>query len=118
MFGPSSNATVLVYLKAADMRKSFDTLAALASEADFNPLLGQLFVFFNKRRDRLKMLYWEKGGYWLFSRRLEEGGFGFPDVETEDGVLWQIDMTDLYLILEGIELKKVHRKKRFEPVLD
>jgi len=114
MLNFQNHIKVSVYLKPTDMRKSFDTLAALIKEIELNPLCGKYFIFYNKKRDRLKILYWDGSGYWLFCKCLEQGSFSFPDIQSNEPMVWDIDMTELTLIIEGIELKKITRKKRFK----
>jgi transposase len=75
--------TTRIFLATAptDLRKAYDTLAALVRQSlGQNPLDGSLYVFCNRRRDRIKILFWEEGGYWLCARRLEEGTFRWPSM--------------------------------------
>jgi transposase len=96
---------VFVARGATELRKSFDALAAIAREVlRQDPLSGHLFVFFNRRRDRIKVLYWDRVGFCLFYKRLEAGSFEAPSEE-------QIDIGDLLQVLEGIEMSSVRRKK-------
>jgi transposase len=97
-----------------DMRKSFDGLAAIVSEElGQNPLSGHLFVFTSKRRDRVKLLYFERGGYAIWYKRLEEGTFALPQ-PSSDGKSVQLSAEELGLILSGIDLASVRRRKRYE----
>ncbi len=97
----------------ADLRKSFDGLAQLVREfLGVDPLSGHLFVFCNKRRDRLKLLYWDRDGYAIWYKRLEQGSYRFPSVPgTDDGI--EVAAADLALILDGIDLDSVKRHKRY-----
>lgn len=93
---------------AVDMRKAFDGLSAIARDVlQQDPMSGQLFVFFNRSRDRVKILVWDTSGFWLFYKRLERGTF--EDLAAIDGAAThaEIDGTTLRLLLDGIELKKV-----------
>ena len=95
----------------ADMRKGFDGLAALAGEVfEADPLSGHLFVFRNRKCDRVKILWWDRSGYCLWYKRLEAGRFHLPD--SEDGTL-EVFWSDLSLLLEGIDLRGAKRRKRF-----
>lgn len=93
-------AGVPVYIAegATDMRKSIDGLAALVQETlPTSPLSGALFVFFNRGRDKVKLLWWDRHGFWLAYKRLERGRFRLPTAR-------QLTLTDLALVLEGIDL--------------
>jgi transposase len=77
-----------------------------------DPLSGHLFVFFNRRRDRVKILYWDTSGYCLWYKRLEAGRFSLSDsVAMQDSVEW--DLPQLTLILEGIDLSESRRRRRY-----
>ena len=96
-----------------DFRKSHDGLAALVEQALLEkPLSGNLFVFTNKRADRIKLLYWDGDGYALWHKRLETGRFSLPK-PTENAARMEISSIDLSMILSGIDLAGVKRKKRF-----
>ena len=75
-------------------------------------LVGKIFVFRNKRGDRLKLLYWDRDGYAIWYKRLEEGSFRFP-AQSGDGDGFEIHATDLAMILDGIDLASVKRQKRY-----
>jgi transposase len=93
------------------MRCSFEGLIArtkLIIKED--PLSGYLFVFFNRRRDYTKILYWDESGYCIWSKKLEQGTFEIPS-STEEKL--EIDMNNLQLILEGVSLKNIKKRKRF-----
>jgi len=102
---------IFVCLEPADMRRSFDGLARMTREVlARNPESGHLFVFRNRRGDRLKVLYWDRDGYALWYKRLEEGTFRFPVAEG-DCVEWT--PAQLAMALEGIELHTAKRRKRY-----
>lgn len=104
---------IFLFVPPADLRKSYDGLAGLAQEhLKKNVLDGGLFVFFNRRRDRVKILYWDLDGFALWAKRLEIGSFQLPDVDASarEAVL---SATDLSLILRGIDLASVKRRKRY-----
>ena len=106
-------STTRVFLAAGDtdLRKSFDTLAGVVRGAlKLDPLSGHLFVFTNGRRNRLKILFWDRSGFCVYYKRLEQGSFRLPKIE---GGSAQLDAADLALILEGIELAGARRQKRF-----
>lgn len=90
-----------------DMRRSFDGLAALVQEGLKKDLFkGELFVFFNRRVDRVKILYWDRNGYCLWSKRLEKGIFRLPKVP---GKAFSMGTKELGLLLEGIDLTERQR---------
>ena len=94
-----------------DLRKSFDTLAELVrQQLQADPLSGQLFVFRNKRADRVKLLYWDEDGFVIVYKRLEVGTFRFPHADSA-GV--QIRAADLQMLLDGVDLGSVKRSRRY-----
>jgi transposase len=107
--------TVRVFLCTVptDLRRSFDSLAALTRQVlARDPLSGHLFVFVNRGRDRVKILLWDRHGFWLFYRRLERGTFRLPAGEQ---ACLELEAADLALILEGIDLAAAKRRERFVP---
>jgi transposase len=97
-----------------DMRKSFDSLSALVAEhLGHDPLSGHLFVFTSRRRDRVKLLYFEKGGLAIWYKRLEEGTFSAPQ-PSGNGKSVQLSAEDLSLLLSGVDLASVRRRIRYE----
>lgn len=111
-------ANVCVYLctKATDMRKGFDGLHTLVLQVfERDPLDGHLFLFVNRRGDRLKMLWWDRDGLALFYKRLEAGTYQLPIVSDDfEGV--EIDATDLAILLNGIDVQSAKRRKRYSRV--
>jgi len=105
--------SVRIYLApgVTDMRKSFDGLAGLARDVvGEDPLSGHLFVFCNRRRDRLKILYWDRSGFCLFAKRLEKGTFAWPELATESR---RMEMTSeqLMMLVGGIDLRSTRRRR-------
>ena len=99
---------VFVATQPADMRRSFDGLLAIVRDflGHQDPFAGHLFVFRNKRGDRLKVLWWDRGGLALFYKRLEVGSFTFP-VLADDARQIEMTSADLQLVLQGIDPAKV-----------
>ena len=94
-----------------DMRKSFDTLAALVIEViEQDPQSGHLFLFVNRRRDRLKVLWWDRSGYCLLAKRLEHGRFRVFDRADGNAGSFEMSASELALILEGIDLRGAKRR--------
>jgi transposase len=109
----SSPLRIWLCAKPADMRCSFDRLAELAKTVtDQNPLLGHLFLFRSRGGDRLKILLWEKDGYVLWYKRLEEGVFKMPRIE-EGKRSVELRPSELAMLLDGIDLRSVKRSKRY-----
>jgi transposase len=108
-------SVVKIYLHAApiNLHFSFDRLAGIVrDEMGRDPLSGHLFVFRNRRGDRLKLLLWDDDGFVILYKRLEAGVFKFPSVAPETRAV-QVSIADLSLLLWGIEAHSVRRQKRF-----
>lgn len=102
---------VFLCVRPADMRRSFDSLAAMAEEiVRQDPLSGHLFVFRNKRSDCVKILYWDRDGYAIWYKRLEEGSFHFP---ASDSLGLEIESTQLAVLLGGIDLQDAKQRRRY-----
>jgi len=96
----------------ADMRKGFDSLAALVKDfLGHDPLSGHLFLFIGRARDRLKILYWDADGFALWYKRLEEGTFRLPAADP-DAASVELKASELAMLLEGIDLRSLRRRKR------
>jgi transposase len=107
---------IFVCLAPADMRRSLDGLAAMTREIlREDPLSGHLFVFFNRRRDRTKILFWDRSGLALYYKRLEKGVFRLEAFEHPTRQRTEIEAAELALILEGIDLSNAKRRARFVP---
>ena len=97
----------------ADMRRGFDTLAAMVKDfLRHDPLSGHLFLFVSRSRDRLKILQWESDGFCLWYKRLEAGTFRLPRVEPGHASV-ELKASELAMLLEGIDLRSIKRTKRF-----
>jgi transposase len=104
---------ILLYTQPTDMRKGFDSLAALVrEELAEDPLSGHLFVFRSRRGNRVKLLFWDRDGYCLIYKRLEQGSFRFPAVSADEPSA-QVSDRDLSLLLWGIDPTSVRRQKRY-----
>jgi transposase len=113
VFTLPSAVQVFVCLQPTDLRKSFDSLAALVSAVvRQDPLSGHLFVFLNRGRNRIKILFWDRSGYCLYYKRLETGTFVVPGHGGADPATG-MSVPDLMMILEGIDLSGARRRKRF-----
>lgn len=113
LLAPLGQTKIYLYAKHVDMRKSFDGLHALVqSEFQRDVRLGDLFLFLNRRLDRIKLMYWDHDGLMIVYKRLERGTFQRPQFPPDaDHVA--MDATDLALLLSGIELTSVKRRRRY-----
>lgn len=104
---------IFLCTEPADLRKSFDGLAQMVRVfLGADPLSGHLFVFRNRRGDRIKLLYWDSDGLAIWYKRLEQGSFRFPPVR-EPGHGVEIRAADLTMILDGVDLDSVKRQRRY-----
>lgn len=109
----SATTRIWLCVEPADMRCGFDRLAELAATVTGeDPLSGHLFLFRARSGDRMKILYWDKDGYALWYKRLEEGTFKLPKVEPEKRSV-QLRASELAMLLDGIDLKSVKRSRRY-----
>lgn len=115
MIGMPSHVEVYLCSRPIDMRKSFEGLCAVV-EAVFqrNVLDGQLFLFINKRRDRLKALWWDRDGLVIVYKRLEAGAFEMPAATTGAAHV-TLDATALAMLLGGVPLTTPRRKRYQRP---
>jgi transposase len=105
---------IFLHTEAVDLRKSFDGLSGLVSQAfpEENLLSGHLFLFLNRRRDRIKVLYFDRDGLAIWYKRLESGSFEMPRAADADGV--ELQPAQLAMILSGIDLNSARQRKRFQ----
>lgn len=105
---------IFLGLAPVDLRKGFDSLAALVETVlAQDPLSGQLFVFRNRRADRVKILYWDGDGYAIWYKRLESGTFRFPKPAEQTASL-TVSAADLAMLLDGVDLTSVRRRPRYQ----
>lgn len=118
MIGLAHGVKVYLCTTPADMRRGFDGLSGMAqSLMKQDPLSGHLFVFRNRNRDKLKILYWDQDGLAIWYKRLEQGTFQFPtDGKAQDKVSAGVEISnsELSLLLGGIDLRSARRRKRYE----
>ncbi len=111
MFFPEGQVQVWLCTEPTDMRRSFDGLSGMVKhQLREDPLSGQLFVFINRRKTQTKVLYFDRSGYCIWSKRLIQGQFNYATSATGKRSL---DWLQLKLLLEGIDLKKPRQYKRF-----
>lgn len=108
MFFPEQQLRVFLYGEPVDMRRSYDGLYAIARHAmQQDPLSGNLFAFINRRATQIKVLYWDRSGWCIWAKRLEQGRL-LSDWNTL--TTREIDCTQLKLLLEGVEVKRVRHR--------
>lgn len=107
---------VFLYRLPTDMRKSFHGLVALTESAlKQDPLSGSLFVFVNRRRDRIKILYWGQAGFCIWYQQLQKGTYQLPDEPSlEERETIEVTRSQLSLILDGIDLSSARQRRRFQ----
>jgi len=111
MFGITTTIRIFLAVQPTDMRKGLDGLAQLAREVlEQNPLSGHFFVFRNRKRDRIKILYWDRDGYAVWMKRLEKGTFRFP--AAKEGRV-EVTPAEMAAVLEGLDLSRARRLPRF-----
>lgn len=109
MLSVPANARIYLYAHPTDMRKGFDGLSGIVrGELGRDPLDGSLFLFINRRRDRIKILHFDGGGYWLYYRLLEAGTF---ETIVSEGDCVTLDATQLAMLLGGASLSARRRKR-------
>lgn len=105
---------IFLHAEAVDLRRSFDGLSGLVTQAFPNEdlLSGHLFLFLNKRRDRIKILHWDADGLVIWYKRLEAGSFEMPRTTESAGI--ELRPAQLAMILSGIDLHSARQRKRFQ----
>jgi len=117
-FPPSPTVKIFVAREAIDMRKGLDGLAAFVIDViDEDPQSGHLFVFFNRRRDRMKSVVWDGSGYWMLQKRLEHGRFQIFDRVGASRTAFELSSTDLALLLDGIDLRGARRRASHDELM-
>jgi transposase len=115
MISLSASAEILLYRQPTDMRKSFDGLSGIVREQlGREPTDGSLFLFLNRRQDRIKILYWDRDGLALWYKRLESGSF--ERIDRGEKAAIRIDATELSMLLGGVSLSGIKRRKRYNVV--
>jgi len=107
MLSFAGNLRVFVAVEPCDMRKSFNGLHAVVVEKlREDPTSGALFAFTNKRRNRLKLLYWDGSGLWVLAKRLEEGHFSWPQSGKNENIKIKLAPEALSLLMDGIDMRE------------
>ncbi|WP_373003884.1 IS66 family insertion sequence element accessory protein TnpB [Hyphomonas sp.] len=115
MLSFAGSLKVYVALEPCDLRKSFNGLWTVVSEQlKLDPRSGAIFVFANRRRNRLKILYWDGTGVWVMAKRLEEGTFSWPKSAQSDTKKINLTPEALAMLTDGIELRAGGRRAWYE----
>jgi transposase len=113
MFTLSSGNKFHLYSQPTDMRKSFDGLSGLIHNTlGSNPCSGDVFIFINRRRDKIKLLHWQGISFTLYYKRLEEGTFEVPIYEPEVGSI-VLSYTQIVMLVDGLTIKNINKRKRY-----
>ena len=116
MLSPTGTTRIFLCTQDTDMRKSFDSLRGIIRGAmHLDPLSGSLFIFKNKRGDRIKCVYWDETGFAMWYKVLQRGTFQFPDLQKYSSAGIEIDASIMRMILDGIDLSSIRRRPRFRP---
>ena len=114
MLGFSSQQNYYLFKGATDMRNQFDGLSGLVRRSFGDQLMsGDVFVFVNRTRNRIKLLMWDGDGFALYYKRLEKGTYKLP-VFQDEASSKELSWSDLVMLLEGIELQRIKRRKRYK----
>src|SRR5436190_8041099 len=115
MLSLPASVRIFVATQLVDGRKGVDSLAALVRTVFLHdPFTGHIYVFFSRRRDRVRAIYWDRNGFAMWTKRLEKGRF--HQHIGSDGSVSAIEPVDLAVILDGIELVGSKRRPRWQPV--
>jgi transposase len=113
MLTVSPAVRIYVATGATDLRRSIDGLSALVrQQLQLDPVSGHLFLFRNRRGDRLKILLWDQSGFWVLYKRLERGTFAWPVDEQDSPV--EMRQRDLLLLLSGVDLATTRRRRWYD----
>lgn len=115
MFTLSSGLRYQLYNQPTDMRKSFDGLSGIIrNELGGNPCSGDVFIFINRNRNKMKLLHWQGIGFTLYYKRLEEGTFESLDYDTQSGSI-SLTYAQIVMLTDGLSIKNIQKRKLFSP---
>ena len=113
MFTLSSTHKFYLFTDSTDMRKSFDGLSGLIREfLENSSNRPSVFVFINKKRDKVKLLHWVGSGYLLYYKRLEEGTFELPGYDIDKAMI-RLSYTQMVMLIDGISIVNIKKRKRY-----
>jgi transposase len=115
MFTLSSSHKFHLYSQPTDMRKSFDGLSGLVqNNLESNPCSGDVFIFINRQRNKIKLLHWQGISFTLYYKRLEKGTFELPEYDASVGSI-TLSYTQMVMIVDGLTIKNIERRKHYQP---
>lgn len=113
MFALTAENTFHLYSLPPDMRKGFDSLSGLVrNNLGYNPINGEVFIFINKGRDKIKLLHWQGSGYLLYYKRLKKGTFELPRYDGSVGSI-TLSYARMVMIIDGLSNKNLQQRKRY-----
>jgi transposase len=116
MFALTAENTFHLYSHPTDMRKSFDALSGLVlNNLGYNPINGEVFIFINKSRDKIKLLRWQGSGYLLYYKRLEKGTFELPRYDSSVGSI-TLSYAQMVMIMDGLSIRNLQKRIRYTPL--
>jgi len=113
LIGLSQQHQFFYYTNPTDLRKGFDSLSGLVRNDGLNPSNGTVYIFVNKKRDKMKMLVWEPGGFMMYYKRLERGTFELLKYDEGQNKI-SITYQTLHFLIQGVQLEKIVRRKRYQ----
>ena len=115
MFALTASHSYYLYPLPTDMRKSFDGLSGIVKHTlDRNPLSGEVFIFINRKRNRIKLLHWQGNAFVLYYKRLEEGTFEIPGYDSSV-VSIILNYPQLVMLIDGLSIRNLHKRKSYIP---
>ena len=115
MIPVTGTTRVFLYRGHTDMRRSFDGLSGLVqNNLECNPCNGDVYIFVNKGRDKIKLLHWQGVSFTLYYKRLEKGTFEIPEYDKSVGSI-TLSYAQIVMIVDGLSIKNIHRRKTYQP---
>ncbi len=115
MFTLSSSSKFHLYSEPTDMRKSFDGLSGIIQNIlSENPCSGDVFIFINKKRNKVKLLHWQGISFVLYYKRLEEGTFELPQYDIDSGSI-TLNYSQIVMLIDGLSIKNIKKRKQYVP---
>jgi transposase len=113
MFTLGSTLVFQLYSQPTDMRKSFDSLCGIVqNQLGQSPTNGNVYIFINKSRNKIKLLHWSGNSFTLYYKRLESGTFEFPQYDIKTGS-YQLSYSQTVMLIDGISIKNIQKKQHF-----